>query len=40
VYKISNVVNVDASGNPMTTTDITDPHAGKVVIRSDLLPPQ
>jgi hypothetical protein len=40
VYKISNVVNFDASGNPMTATDITDPHAGKVVIRSDLLPPQ
>ena len=41
VYKISNVVTTSPTGAPFAApTDITDPHAGKVVIRSDLLPPQ
>ena len=40
VYKISNKVTTTPTGAAMTETDITDPHAGKVVIRSSLLPPQ
>jgi hypothetical protein len=41
VYKISNVVTTSPTGAAFTApTDITDPHAGKVVIRSENLPPQ
>jgi hypothetical protein len=40
-YPMKNVVTTDPSGNPLVApTDITDPHAGKVVVRSKLLPPQ
>jgi hypothetical protein len=40
-YLMSNVVTKSASGAELAApTDVVDPHAGKVVIRSAILPPQ
>lgn len=40
-YRVDNVVYADANGAPLATPiNITEPHAGKIVVRSALLPPQ
>ena len=40
-YLTANVVTTDPAGNPLAApTDVTDPHASKVVVRSRFLPPQ